>query len=203
MLCGAARLILESSVRPLFGEICRGCDSAVVCLCVDRGSALNPRKELSRHAHHLDARQGLRRTPSVPRQTADGYLWLGTDESRTVRWLEFVIFSKDNGDLPSNSITPSRPARWQSLDRHCERPHPLRKQASFTTYTIKDGLPDNAIPPSAGTIRGTVWSVRELSSAAFRPAGSRISSPARTSHRGDSLRLRRPRHNIWIAGSAV
>ena len=39
-------------------------------------------------------------------QTADGYLWLGTEEGLArFDGYDFTVFNKDNGDLPSNSVT--------------------------------------------------------------------------------------------------
>jgi len=106
---GAARLILESSreasIRP---KSVRGCDSA--CGVSLRGQGVgseSAERTHAVHAHTWTQEQGLPQdTIRAIAQTADGYLWLGTDEGLArFDGYEFVIFSKDNGDLPSNSIT--------------------------------------------------------------------------------------------------
>ena len=82
-------------------------------------------------ADHLDA--GARAPQDTIRaitQTADGYLWLGTDEGLArFDGYEFVVFHKANGDLPANSITALAPATDGSpVDRHSERPDAVSRQ---------------------------------------------------------------------------
>src|SRR6202050_5216684 len=73
-----------------------------------RVAALNPSKALTQYSiSHWTQEQGLpQNTISAIAQTADGYLWLGTDEGLArFDGYDFTIFNKANGDLPSNSIT--------------------------------------------------------------------------------------------------
>src|ERR1700686_4688410 len=70
--------------------------------------ALNPRKSLTQYTRTVWTQaQGLPQdTIRAITQTPDGYLWLGTDEGLArFDGYDFVTFTKDNGSLPSNSIT--------------------------------------------------------------------------------------------------
>src|SRR5215471_12969589 len=70
--------------------------------------ALNPRKALTQYTRTAWTQaDGLPQdTIRAITQTADGYLWLGTDEGLArFDGYDFVIFTKDDGALPSNSIT--------------------------------------------------------------------------------------------------
>ena len=72
-----------------------------------RVAALNPSKALTQYSiSHWTQEQGLpQNTISAIAQTADGYLWLGTDEGLArFDGYEFVVFSRDTGKFPSNSI---------------------------------------------------------------------------------------------------
>src|ERR1700722_2011407 len=72
-----------------------------------RLAALNPSKALTQYSTTLwTQEQGLpQNTISAIAQTADGYLWLGTDEGLArFDGYEFVVYSRDTGKLPSNSI---------------------------------------------------------------------------------------------------
>ena len=78
------------------------------CLSARSGLALNRTKSLTQYTRTIwTQEQGLPQdTIRAIAQTTDGYLWLGTDEGLArFDGYEFVIFNKDHGDLPSNSIT--------------------------------------------------------------------------------------------------
>src|ERR1700686_483545 len=70
--------------------------------------ALNPHKALTQYTRAVWTQaDGLPQdTIRAIAQTADGYLWLGTDEGLTrFDGYDFVTLTKDSGSLPSNSIT--------------------------------------------------------------------------------------------------
>src|SRR4029077_150606 len=70
--------------------------------------ALNPGKSLTQYTRSVWTQEhGLPQdTIRAIAQTSDGYLWLGTDEGLArFDGYEFVIFKKNRGELPSNSIT--------------------------------------------------------------------------------------------------
>ena len=70
--------------------------------------ALDARKALTQYSRTVwTQQQGLPQdTIRAITQTADGYLWLGTDEGLArFDGYEFVVFNRDHDNLPSNSIT--------------------------------------------------------------------------------------------------
>src|SRR6266498_3530778 len=70
--------------------------------------ALDARKALTQYSRTVwTQQQGLPQdTIRAITQTADGYLWLGTDEGLArFDGYEFVVFNKDKGGLPGNSVT--------------------------------------------------------------------------------------------------
>src|SRR5579871_1064533 len=110
--------------------------------------ALNPHKTLTQYTRKVwTEADGLPQdTIRSIAQTADGYLWLGTDEGLArFDGYDFVVFSKDNSALPSNSVTALYAG--QSGNLWIGTPMGLTRFADthFTTFTTKDGLPDNSI----------------------------------------------------------
>ncbi|MGA3098334.1 MAG: two-component regulator propeller domain-containing protein, partial [Bryobacteraceae bacterium] len=81
-------------------------------------SALDPRKSLTQYSRTTwTQEQGLPQdTIRAIAQTADGYLWLGTDEGLArFDGYEFLTFDKARADLPSNSITALAAERGGAL----------------------------------------------------------------------------------------
>ena len=72
------------------------------------GLALDPHKTLKEYSRTVWTQEnGLPqdRIRTIT-QTADGYLWLGTDEGVTrFDGYDFVDFNSNNSSLPSNSVT--------------------------------------------------------------------------------------------------
>jgi ligand-binding sensor domain-containing protein len=113
-----------------------------------RVAALNPSKALTQYSiSHWTQEQGLpQNTISAIAQTADGYLWLGTDEGLArFDGYEFVVFNRDAGKLPSNSILAlvAGPdgALWIGTPNGLTEYH----NRTFRTYTQKEGLPGNSV----------------------------------------------------------
>src|SRR5580658_2666379 len=93
-------------------------------------------------------------------QTADGYLWLGTDEGLArFDGYEFTIFNKANGDLPSNSITELAAAPGGALWIGTTDGLTEFSGGRFRTYTRQQGLPDNAIGSLFVDHTGALWIV--------------------------------------------
>ena len=172
--------------------------------CAQTALALNPSRSLTQYTRTVwTQEQGLPQdTIRAIAQTADGYLWLGTDEGLArFDGYEFVIFNKGNGDLPSNSITALSAGADGSLWIGTADGLTCYRDKHFTTYKTKNGLPDNAITSVCQGRPGEVWSV----------AGTyltRFESGKFTSFRsGTDLPIAAIRivygdreHNIWISG---
>ncbi len=127
-----------------------------------RVAALNPSKALTQYSITLwTQEQGLpQNTISAIAQTADGYLWLGTDEGLArFDGYEFVVFSRDTGKLPSNSIlalaaSPDG-ALWIGTPNGLTEYH----NRTFRTYTQKDGLPGDSVSSLFVDHAGILWVV--------------------------------------------
>src|SRR5437870_9043535 len=131
-------------------------------LCTRDLSALDPRRSLTQYSRTVWTQErGLPQdTIRAIAQTADGYLWLGTDEGLArFDGYEFVIFNKGNGDLPSNSITALSAGADGTLWIGTANGLTRYQNKRFTTYTIKDGLPDNTITAVCRDHSDTVWRV--------------------------------------------
>src|ERR1700674_297954 len=105
---------------------------------------LDPHKSLTQYSRTVWTQQkGLPQdTIRAIAQTADGYLWLGTDEGLArFDGYDFTIFNKTNGDLPSNSITALAAAPGGAL--WIGTPDGLTElnAGRFRTYTRQQGLP--------------------------------------------------------------
>jgi signal transduction histidine kinase/streptogramin lyase len=93
-------------------------------------------------------------------QTADGYLWLGTDEGLArFDGFEFTVFSKPSADLPGNSITALAASPDGSLWVGTANGLAQYRGNQFRTFTVKDGLPDNDIRGLYSDHGGTLWIV--------------------------------------------
>lgn len=79
-------------------------------------------------------------------QTADGYLWMGTNEGLTrFDGYDFVTFTKETGALPSNTVTTLAAGAdntlWIGTANGLSRYYNHR----FTVFTMSDGLPDRSV----------------------------------------------------------
>jgi len=85
-------------------------------------------------------------------------LWLGTDEGLArFDGYDFVVFNKENGSLPSNSVT----ALWAGRDGGLWIGTPggltFYHDRKFTTYSTRDGLADTFISSITEDRSGAVW----------------------------------------------
>jgi ligand-binding sensor domain-containing protein len=99
----------------------------------------------------LDSGTGLpQNTISAIAQTADGYLWLGTDESLArFDGYEFVVFNRDTSKLPSNSILALAAGPAGTLWIGTPSGLTEYRDRTFRSYTQKDGLPGNSVSSPA------------------------------------------------------
>jgi ligand-binding sensor domain-containing protein/signal transduction histidine kinase len=122
--------------------------------------ALDPGKTLSQYStSSWTQQQGLPQdTIRAITQTADGYLWLGTDEG-VARFdgYEFTIFNRDHGDLPSNSVTALAAARDGSLWIGTRSGLTRYKDNRFHTYTQKDGMTEDRVSSLFVDHAGMLW----------------------------------------------
>jgi signal transduction histidine kinase/streptogramin lyase len=135
-------------------------------------------------------------------QTADGYLWLGTDEGLArFDGYEFTIFNKANGDLPANSITALAAAADGSLWVGTSSGLTQYRDGLFHTYTTKSGLPDNAITGLYTDHAGTLWIVAGIHLSRFQSGAFTSFSPG-PDFPVTSVRVIREDHNhdLWVAG---
>jgi signal transduction histidine kinase/ligand-binding sensor domain-containing protein len=140
----------------------RGLFCGTVLLTVSNAFALDPHKGLTQYSRTTwTQQQGLPQdTVRAIVQTADGYLWVGTDEGLArFDGYEFTTFRKDGGDLPSNSITALAATPDGTLWIGTPNGLTQYRDKRFHTYTTKSGLPDDAITwlyPGHG---GSLWIV--------------------------------------------
>jgi signal transduction histidine kinase/ligand-binding sensor domain-containing protein len=166
--------------------------------------ALDPHKSLSQYSRTTWTQmQGLPQdTIRVITQTADGYLWLGTDEGLArFDGYDFVLFHKANGDLPSNSITALEPAVDGSLWIGTANGLVHYGNKQFRTYTAKDGLPDDAITQLYVDHAGTLWIVAGISLSRFEGGSFTTLAPGTDLPLTAVRNIREDaRHDFWIAG---
>ena len=127
-----------------------------------RVAALNPSKALTQYSiSHWTQEQGLpQNTISAIAQTADGYLWLGTDEGLArFDGYEFVVFSRDTGKLPSNSILALVAGPDGALWIGTPSGLTEYRNRTFRTYTQKEGLPGNSVSSLFVDHAGILWIV--------------------------------------------
>jgi signal transduction histidine kinase/ligand-binding sensor domain-containing protein len=125
-------------------------------------AALDPQKSLTQYSRTAWSQMhGLPQdTIRAIAQTADGYLWLGTDEGLArFDGYEFVVFQKANGDLPSNSITALAAAADGGLWIGTTNGLVSYRDKKFHPYTARDGLPDEAISQLYVDRQGVLWVV--------------------------------------------
>src|SRR5438552_2551024 len=170
----------------------------------DLASALDPRKSLTQYSRTVWTQEsGLPQdTIRAIAQTADGYLWLGTDEGLArFDGYEFVVFSKTNGDLPANSITALAAAADGSLWIGTSNGLAQYRDRRFRTFTVRQGLPDNAIAQLYSGHEGALWLVAGIYLSRYRD-GKFTNFAPQTDLPVTSVRAvcQDRHHDLWIAG---
>jgi ligand-binding sensor domain-containing protein/two-component sensor histidine kinase len=122
--------------------------------------ALDPHKALTQYTRTVwNQADGLPQdTVRRITQTANGYLWLGTEEGLTrFDGYDFVTFTRNNSSLPSNSITWLTAGTDGTLWIGTAAGLVRYRGGIFTTFTTAEGLPDNAIRSILEDRDGVVW----------------------------------------------
>ncbi len=178
-----------------------------LCCCFASGAlALDPRRSLAQYSRTVwTEAQGLPQdTVRAIAQTADGYLWLATDEG-LARYdgYEFAVFNKASGDLPANSITSLAAGADGSLWIGTSNGLARLKENRFHTYTTGDGLPDNSIVHLFADHAGTLWVVAGVSLSRFQDGKfSNFDLGPQAPIAPVRIVGEDRRRNLWIAGYA-
>jgi signal transduction histidine kinase/streptogramin lyase len=166
--------------------------------------ALDPHKTLTQYSRTVWTQQkGLPQdTIRAIAQTADGYLWLGTDEGLArFDGYDFTIFNKNNGDLPSNSITALAAEPGGALWIGTTDGLTEFSGGRFRTYTRQQGLPDNAIGSLFVDHAGALWIVAGIDLSCLEHGKFTNFAPGRDMPAA-SFRavIEDHSHNLWVAG---
>lgn len=167
-------------------------------------SALDPHKSPTQYSRTVWTQEhGLPQdTIRAIAQTADGYLWIGTDEGLArFDGYEFTVFNKSNGDLPANSITALAAGPDGSLWIGTSSGLTQYRNRQFHTYTTKAGLPNDAITSLYTDRGGTLWIVAGIHLSRFQDGSFTNYTPG-PDFPVTSVRVIREdaNHDLWVAG---
>ncbi len=140
----------------------RICTLLVLLGTLNRMIALDPRKALTQYSASVwTQQQGLPQDAiRAITQTADGYLWIGTDEGLArFDGYEFVSFNHDRGAPRLNSISALAAGSDGSLWIGSRSGLTRYKDGRFQTYTRRDGLIDNLVSALFVDHAGNLWIV--------------------------------------------
>jgi diguanylate cyclase (GGDEF)-like protein len=137
-------------------------------LLIRPASALDPHKAITQYVQTTWNDEGGLPENSVHAvaQTADGYLWFGTEEGLTrFDGVRFVTFTLHNAQgLRSNFIQTLAAGRdgtlWVGTDSGLSQFHPsvtAEHGGTFTVLTARDGLTDNNITALCEDRQGALW----------------------------------------------
>jgi ligand-binding sensor domain-containing protein len=135
---------------------------ALVYVDLQECHALNPRKSLAQYTRTTWNQQDGLPQDSITAiaQTADGYLWLGTNEGLArFDGYEFTLFNDVTGGLPSNAITTLSVGPDDSLWIGTENGLARLLRKKIHIYTIANGLPNNSINALCADHEGNLWIV--------------------------------------------
>jgi signal transduction histidine kinase/sugar lactone lactonase YvrE len=185
----------------------RGCVlSTVLAVSASVSTAwgLDPHRGLTQYSRTVwTQEQGLPQdTVRAITQTADGYLWIGTDDGLArFDGYEFATFNSAKGDLPSNSITALAAAPDGSLWIGTPDGLVLYRDKRFRTYTARDGLVDNAVNGLLADTGGRLWVVAGVALSRFED-GHFTSYVPGGQFPVTSVRavMEDREHRIWVAG---
>ena len=167
-------------------------------------TALDPRKSPTQYSRTVWTQEhGLPQdTIRAITQTADGYLWLGTDEGLArFDGYEFTNFNKSNSDLPSNSITALAASTDGSLWIGTSNGLAQFRDRKFKTFNTKSGLPDDAITSLYTDHEGVVWIVAGIYLSRYQNGSFTNFAPG-PNFPVTSVRWVREdaNHDLWVAG---
>jgi signal transduction histidine kinase/ligand-binding sensor domain-containing protein len=185
---------------------CLAAGVALLALFASPASALDPRKTLTQYSRTAWTQEhGLPQdTIRAIAQTSDGYLWLGTEEGLAgFDGYDFHLYDKAHGDLPANSITAlaagTDGALWIGTSSGLTRYSAANGR--FETFTVKDGLPDNAISQLYEDHAGTLWIVAGIYLSRYQNGRFTNFAPGRELPLTTARIIREDAaHNLWIAG---
>jgi len=145
------------------GHFLRSSVAAILCAAAPGVWALDPQRSLTQYSRKVWTQaEGLPQdTIRAIAQTADGYLWLGTEEGLArFDGYEFTNFDKRDGDLPSNYINALAATADGGLWIGTAAGLTQYRDKRFRTFTNRDGLPeDDAITALYAGRDGTLWIV--------------------------------------------
>ncbi|HUI78187.1 MAG TPA: two-component regulator propeller domain-containing protein [Bryobacteraceae bacterium] len=174
------------------------------CILAGPILALDPNKGLTQYSPTIWTQgQGLPQdTIRTISQTADGYLWLGTDEGLArFDGYDFTVFDKGQGYLPSNSIGVLEAGPDGSLWIGTPSGLTLYRNKKFHTYTRKDGLPDDAIASLFVDHTGKLWAVSGLDLAEFEGGKFHVLTAGKDLPISGVRTVCEDRHHeLWVAG---
>ena len=166
--------------------------------------ALDPHKALTQYTRaEWTQADGLPQdTIRAIAQTADGYLWLGTDEGLTrFDGYDFVTLTKDSGSLPSNSITALAAGNDGTLWIGTPNGLSRNSHGKFTTFTTKDGLPGNDIAAVLEDHVGAVWIATGTALSRFEDGKfTNYSAKSLLPVQGPRVIYEDRQHALWIGG---
>jgi len=129
-------------------------------LCASPLAALTPGKAITQYTRRTWTQaQGLAQdTIRAIAQTADGYLWLGTNDG-LIRFdgYDFVTFAHEHGAIPTNTVAVLCAGRDGSLWIGTSGGLTKYSKGRFQTFTTKDGLPSGSINSLVEDQAGTLW----------------------------------------------
>jgi signal transduction histidine kinase/ligand-binding sensor domain-containing protein len=179
---------------------------ALACFLASGAHALDPRKSLTQYSRTVWTQElGLPQdTVHAIAQTADGYLWLGTDEG-LARYdgYDFVVFDSVNSAIPADAVTALAATPDGSLWIGTAAGLARFKSGQFRTYTLKDGLPDSGILRLGVDSSGALWIVAGVSLSRFQDGKFTNFEPGPRMPVAPVRAVCEDRHhNLWIAGYA-
>ena len=127
--------------------------------CLQSAQALDPGKSVRQYSRTTWTQQnGLPQdTIRAIAQTADGYLWVGTDDGLArFDGYEFVVYKTAAG-LPADAITALAAGKDGSLWVGTPSGLAQLRAGSVRAYTTRDGLPDNSVRSLFVDRSGAVW----------------------------------------------
>ena len=167
-------------------NIVKVCVSCSLIAAAVRAAALDPQKAISQYIQTVwTTDSGLPQTSIYSiAQTADGYLWLGT-ELGLARFdgMRFTVYNQRNTEaLPANYIACLLGARDGSLWIGTDSGLVHLKDGAWTTYTTREGLSSNDIHALHESSDGSLWvgtgqGLDRLQSGRFKVYGSRDGLP--------------------------